>query len=373
MSRRSAPPGAGVAFVLASYAPDTPAGMERATAALAEGLHRIGHRPIIITASTPRPPSPQMVELSSLTIAFPTDDQTLRDAITSAGGVIRAELAAILDDHEIDVVVYVDALWGLGRLMADHPAHTVLAAHVLGHTEDLLPALGTADRVVAPSPTVIHEAAARGIETEHWQVVPNALLYDQPPPTPEQAERRRQGGPLRVLARPAENKGVPDLLQALPAGLDRHVDVILAPAPFDAGPGVQQQVIARCQQYRRPNVSLSTRPLAWSQVPSWLAEAAVVIVPSRAETFGLVALEALGCGVPVVAYDIGNLPDLVGTRDDAGGVIVEHSAGPAELWRAALELTQDAVAYLHASRAAYYRSRDFRPTCIAERFMKAVW
>jgi glycosyltransferase involved in cell wall biosynthesis len=204
-------------------------------------------------------------------------------------------------------------------------------------------------------------------------VVPNALLYDQPPPAPEQIERRRRQGPLRVLARPALNKGVPDLLHALPDDLPRRVDVILAPAPFDAAPGAQADVIARCERYRRSTVRLSVRPLVWSRVPSWLAEAAVVIVPSLAETFGLVALEALGCGVPVVAYDVGNLPDLVGTGDDAAGIIVERSLGPAGLWRAALELTQDAVTYRNASRAAYYRSRDFRPTVIAERFMKAVW
>jgi hypothetical protein len=139
MNRGSAPQGAGVAFVLASYAPDTPAGMERATAALAGGLGRIGHRPIIITAATPRPSSPQVVTLDSLPVAFPADDRTLRDTITSAGPAIRAELTAILDDREIDVVVYVDALWGIGRLTADHPARTVLMAHVLGHPKTSRP------------------------------------------------------------------------------------------------------------------------------------------------------------------------------------------------------------------------------------------
>jgi glycosyltransferase involved in cell wall biosynthesis len=379
-------PGLGVAFVLASYAPDIPAGMERATAALAAGLDFLGHRTIIITASgrvtrrqsTCPPTCPDIVELSSLPLEFPADDQTLRHAITRASGAIRAEMAAILDRHQIDLVVYVDALWGLGRVMADHPARKVLGAHVLGHTEDLSSALATADLVMAPSPTVVREAATRGIRTDGWDVVPNALLHDRMPLARTERERLRREGPLRVLARPAANKGVPDLLEALPSGLDRHVEVVLAPAPFDVvGPGAQQEVIARCEHRSGPKVRLSTRPLSWNRVPSWLTEAAVVIVPSHAETFGLVALEAMGCGVPVVAYNVGNLPELVGTGDDAGdgagGVIVEHSAGPAALWRAALDLARDRITYLHASRAAYYRSGDFRPASIAERFMKAVW
>ncbi|WP_433218964.1 glycosyltransferase family 4 protein [Dactylosporangium sp. CS-047395] len=47
-----------------------------------------------------------------------------------------------------------------------------------------------------------------------------------------------------------------------------------------------------------------------------LADAAVVAVPSRFETFGMVAVEALACGTPVVATDIPCLRDVV--PDEAG-------------------------------------------------------
>ena len=380
-------PGVGVAFVLASYAPDVPAGMERATAALVAGLRSIGHRAIVITSgrrSSP-PSDPWVVELSSLQVEFPAGDQTLRRAITHASRAIRAEVTEILDRHQIGLVVYVDALWGLGLVMADHPARKVLAVHVLGHPDDLTPALATAETVIAPSPAVLRQAQARGIRTDGWQVVPNALLHDPPAQTRQQRERLRRRAPVRVLARPAANKGVPDLLQALPADLDRHVEVVLAPAPFDVADGAQQEIIAVCEQHSRQNVRVSTRPLLWKQVPAWLAEAALVIVPSHAETFGLVALEAMAGGTPVVAYDIDNLPELIGTphsvgnggrhaaRNGGAGVLVERSAGPAGLWRAVLDLVADPVTYLHTSWAAYYRSRDFRPAPIAERFMKAVW
>ena len=44
---------------------------------------------------------------------------------------------------------------------------------------------------------------------------------------------------------------------------------------------------------------------------TWYRAADVVLVPSRSESFGLVALEAAACGTPVVAADVGGLRTLV--------------------------------------------------------------
>jgi N-acetyl-alpha-D-glucosaminyl L-malate synthase BshA len=43
----------------------------------------------------------------------------------------------------------------------------------------------------------------------------------------------------------------------------------------------------------------------------------VFVLPSETESFGLAALEAMACGVPVVASDVGGLPELVG-RGEGG-------------------------------------------------------
>ncbi len=51
----------------------------------------------------------------------------------------------------------------------------------------------------------------------------------------------------------------------------------------------------------QPHHSLST----------WYRAADVLVMPSRSESFGLVALEAAACGVPVVAADVGGLRTLV--------------------------------------------------------------
>ena len=54
---------------------------------------------------------------------------------------------------------------------------------------------------------------------------------------------------------------------------------------------------------------------------SYYRAADVVIVPSRSESFGLVALEAAACGVPVVASAVGGLLNVV--HDGVTGLLVE--------------------------------------------------
>jgi D-inositol-3-phosphate glycosyltransferase len=55
---------------------------------------------------------------------------------------------------------------------------------------------------------------------------------------------------------------------------------------------------------------------------SYYRAADVVIVPSRSESFGLVALEAASCGAPVVASNVGGLSTLV--VDRLSGVLIDE-------------------------------------------------
>lgn len=60
-------------------------------------------------------------------------------------------------------------------------------------------------------------------------------------------------------------------------------------------------------------------PVSRTELAQWYRAADLLAVPSHSESFGLVALEALASGTPVVAAAVGGLPVAVGD----GGVLVE--------------------------------------------------
>ncbi|HYS34690.1 MAG TPA: glycosyltransferase family 4 protein [Pseudonocardiaceae bacterium] len=361
-----------VAFVLASWTPNAPAGMERATAAVALGLAERGHHAIIITATAEAPnqyDGVEIVGLAGLPLSLPCNDDTLRAATQRHRDAIARELTNVYLSRQVDTAVYVDALWGLGAIMpTDATTRRVLAAHVVGHDTDLRAALDRRPHaVIAPSPVVLDRATARGYDTASWSVVPNGLLSDPKPGLPARRRQLRDGGPIRVLARLGPEKGVEELLRAAPADLDRRTQVALAAAGFDNAD--QSQLWDRCRSHADQHPGMTVRfGMGWREVPGWLADAAVVIVPSLRETFGLVALEAMSVGTPVVAYAVDHLPALIET----GGVLVPVQEDPAGLWRAATTLLADPVTYEATSRAAYYRTRDYRPALVADQLLKVV-
>jgi D-inositol-3-phosphate glycosyltransferase len=66
------------------------------------------------------------------------------------------------------------------------------------------------------------------------------------------------------------------------------------------------------------------RPVDPATLARWYRAADVVAVPSRSESYGLVAAEAQACGTPVVAADVGGLRSVV--RDGVSGVLVPGHA-----------------------------------------------
>jgi D-inositol-3-phosphate glycosyltransferase len=100
---------------------------------------------------------------------------------------------------------------------------------------------------------------------------------------------------------------------------------------------------------------LFVAPQAHQLLSTWMRAADVTLVPSRAESFGLVALESSACGTPVVASDVGGLTTLI--EPDVSGYLVEGR--DASEWADVVERTLDAERAMELSNAAVLLARRY--------------
>jgi D-inositol-3-phosphate glycosyltransferase len=102
-------------------------------------------------------------------------------------------------------------------------------------------------------------------------------------------------------------------------------------------------------------------------LPMYYAAAEMVVMPSHYESFGMVALEAMAMGTPVIASEVGGLAYVV--RDGDNGFLVPRRDAEALAGRI-LSLLHDSAlrARLSAQAQAYAHGYDWR--VIAEAMLR---
>jgi starch synthase len=76
------------------------------------------------------------------------------------------------------------------------------------------------------------------------------------------------------------------------------------------------------------------------ELRTYLAAADVYVFPSRHEGLAVAPIEAMACGLPVVAADAGGVIDIVGTGPEGAGIVVERE-DPVALAEALQGLLED--------------------------------
>jgi glycosyltransferase involved in cell wall biosynthesis len=171
-----------------------------------------------------------------------------------------------------------------------------------------------------------------GVRPERICMVANGVDTELFRPDPDQTRNPRE---LLCVGRASDpNKGLPTLIDALPHLPD---DVFLTLVDDDHPDNVARK--------RAAALGLGERVRIVGRVPidelvTLYRRAALVVVPSRYEGFGLPAAEAMACGAPVVACAAGALPEVVTT---GGGGRLVPPANPEALAAAVRELLDDPV------------------------------
>jgi glycosyltransferase involved in cell wall biosynthesis len=170
------------------------------------------------------------------------------------------------------------------------------------------------DTVIATCRDEVRELVAMGMDRSRASIVPcgvdTDLFRPVPPTATSPTDRRRQR--LLVVGRLVERKGVADVIRAL-VGLP-DVELVLAGGP--AAEALALDPEARRLQQLAVATGTDDRvhllgAVARADMPALLASADVVVTVPWYEPFGLVPLEAMACGRPVVASSVGGILDTV--------------------------------------------------------------
>jgi D-inositol-3-phosphate glycosyltransferase len=217
-------------------------------------------------------------------------------------------LAAVTAARRCDVPV-VQTYHALGTVKRRHQGTADTSpAHRIGYERQLGRVV---DRVIVQCQDELRELVLLGVPRSRTTLVPSGVNVD----------RFRQDGPVapgtgrpRILTvgRLVERKGFEDLIQAL-AEVPRAELVVAGgpdPARLDQDAYAQRllrlaEVCGVADRFRL----LGAVPA--DQMPQWYRSADVVAATPWYEPFGLTPLEAMACGVPVVATAVGGLIDTV--------------------------------------------------------------
>jgi D-inositol-3-phosphate glycosyltransferase len=107
-------------------------------------------------------------------------------------------------------------------------------------------------------------------------------------------------------------------------------------------------------------------PCPQSELADWYRAATLVMVPSRSESFGLVAVEAQACGTPVVAAAVGGLRTAV--ADGVSGVLVD-SCDPAPYARVVRDLVANPAQLARLARGARDHAARFGWSVTVDRLL----
>lgn len=200
--------------------------------------------------------------------------------------------------------------------------------------------LATVDKVLVASTAVFREALEIGVSKDTLVLVPNGVdTHRFHPNLDGHAVRKRLGIKdypiILFVGGLIQRKGIEYLLEAAKSVLSK-----LENARFIiVGEGPRRGYLEQLSKKLgiSPNVVFAGR-VSFAELPLFYAACDVFVLPSIAEAFGIVVIEAMSTGKPVIGSRVGGIPDMI--EDGVNGYLVP-SKKPSEIADRVIELLGD--------------------------------
>ena len=305
-------------------------------------------REVVLAGSWPRPGPGDARRLAGTLAALPDQGVVLLDGLVgcSAPDVVLAHAGRLC----LVVVVHLPLAEETGRPAAER---AVLDARERS-------SLGAAAAVVATS-----GAIARWLVRHHGLDPARVHVATPGVDAAPISAGTTGGGALLCAAAVTARKGHDLLVDALDRVAHLPWTCVCA-GPVDRDPAFAARIRERVRDSGLAARIHFPGPLAGPELAARYAAADLLVLPSRAEPYGMVLTEAVARGIPVVATDVDGIPEALGRAPDGAlpGVLVPPG-DPAALSRALRDWLTEPELRAELGRAARARRdtlRDWRGT-----------
>lgn len=315
-------------------------------------------------------------------LAFAAKEQLHYDLIHShywLSGLVAGRLRDAWQEQEGRRVPIVHMFHTLGQMknrVAQSEGERAAPARIAGEHE----ILRLADRIVVSTPAEqaqlnwLYGADMRkvvtippGVDLERFQPIAKPIAK-------EIVGLPQQGRNILFAGRIERLKGIDTLLRAIALIQERRPEAVsnvcVSIVGGDPWSDDLDEEMARLQALRQELAIHDLVTFLGSKdqavLPYYYAAAEMVVVPSHYESFGLVALEAMATGTPVIASEVGGLAFLV--RDGETGFHVP-SRDPEALAEKIYTLLSDRACLKKMGLAALAHARQYAWPLIAERIL----
>jgi D-inositol-3-phosphate glycosyltransferase len=238
--------------------------------------------------------------------------------------------------------------------------------------------LRIADRIVAATPAELAQIQwLYQVKIDHVVIIPPGVDTSRFYPIPPDEAKEFIGVPpcermLLFVGRIEPLKGIDTLIQAIAIMRKMGVFVCLLVIGGEPNPSVETEnaemvrLKEMCEQAGLSDLVTFLGKRGQDTLPYYYSAVEAVVVPSHYESFGMVALEAMACGAPVVASQVGGLAYLVKDGETGFTVPVDDPQALAE--RLAL-LINDQSLRQRLGRQAAQAAREYAWENIADRII----
>lgn len=202
-----------------------------------------------------------------------------------------------------DVPLVISALGTIERKVAYEKSQT---------SKQIIKAMNFADRILSVSEDLRLHIINLGINENKVIVVPNGVDLEKFKPLGKENVRNLLNlpvnknivlfvGALRTI------KGVDFLIEAAKNFVNTNTELYLV----GRDDGLRKKLLKMAQELRITDFVKFVGPINHDDIPLWISASDILVLPSLSEGRPNVVLEALACEVPVVATDVGGIPELM--------------------------------------------------------------